>query len=74
MTKNTAFYARYSFEIQHEESINIQELTENGVKLLSTTENLDSSPESLILESILEEMANYYTKDLAQQSPSREIN
>lgn len=39
----------------------------NGIKLLSVTENLDGSPESIILESMLEGMAEYYSKNLARE-------
>ena len=42
-------------------------LKANGVKLLSVTENLDDSPESVILESLLEGMAEYYSKNLARE-------
>lgn len=42
-------------------------LKANGVKLLSITENLDDSPESVILESLLEGMAEYYSKNLARE-------
>ncbi len=42
-------------------------LKKNGVKLLSVTENLDDSPESVILESLLEGMAEYYSKNLARE-------
>lgn len=39
----------------------------NGIQLLSVTENLDGSPESVILESLLEGMAEYYSKNLARE-------
>ncbi|QNK57437.1 recombinase family protein [Paenibacillus sp. PAMC21692] len=44
-----------------------RKLKANGVKLLSVTENLDGSPESVILESLLEGMAEYYSKNLARE-------
>ena len=44
-----------------------RELKINGVKLLSVTENLDGSPESIILESLLEGMAQYYSANLARE-------
>ncbi len=43
------------------------ELKRNGVCLLSVTEPLDESPESIILESVLEAMAEYYSKNLARE-------
>lgn len=42
-------------------------LKQNGIKLISITENLDGSPESLILESLLEGMAQYYSANLARE-------
>lgn len=43
------------------------ELKKNGAKVLSVLENLDGSPESVILESVLEGMAEYYSKNLARE-------
>ncbi|PKM96365.1 MAG: recombinase family protein [Firmicutes bacterium HGW-Firmicutes-1] len=44
------------------------ELKRHGVSLISVLEYLDDeSPESLILESILEAMAEYYSKNLARE-------
>lgn len=42
-------------------------LKENGVKLISVLENFDDSPESIILESVLEGMAEYYSANLARE-------
>lgn len=44
-----------------------RELKKNGVSIVSVTENLDGSPESIILESVLEGMAEYYSKNLARE-------
>lgn len=44
-----------------------RKLKQNGVKLISVTENLDGSPESIILESVIEGMAEYYSKNLARE-------
>jgi site-specific DNA recombinase len=38
-----------------------------GVRLISVLENLDDSPESIILESVLEGMAEYYSKNLSRE-------
>jgi len=38
-----------------------------NVQLLSVVENLDGSPESLILESVLEGMNEYYSRNLARE-------
>ncbi|KAF0225834.1 MAG: hypothetical protein FD179_1178 [Erysipelotrichaceae bacterium] len=42
-------------------------LRNNGVRLISVTEPLDDSPESIILESVLEGMSEYYSKNLARE-------
>ncbi|CAK4840645.1 unnamed protein product [Aphanomyces euteiches] len=44
-----------------------RKLKVNGIQLLSVTENLDGSPESIILESVIEGMAEYYSKNLARE-------
>ncbi len=44
-----------------------RELRIQGVKMLSVLENLDDSPESVILESVLEGMAEYYSMNLARE-------
>ena len=38
-----------------------------NVQLLSVTENIDGSPESIVLESVLEGMAEYYSRNLARE-------
>lgn len=42
-------------------------LKNNGVKLISVLEQLDDSPESVILESVLEGVAEYYSLNLARE-------
>jgi len=44
-----------------------RELKKNNVRLVSVLENLDDSPESVILESVLEGIAEYYSKNLARE-------
>ncbi len=44
-----------------------RQLKKNGVKLVSVLENLDDSPESIILESVLEGMAEYYSANLSRE-------
>lgn len=39
----------------------------NGVKVFSVLENLDDTPESIMLESLLEGMSEYYSKNLARE-------
>ena len=43
------------------------QLKKNGVKVMSATEAIADSPEGIILESMLEGMAEYYSADLAQK-------
>ena len=43
------------------------QLRKNGIRLISVLENLDDSPESIILESVLEGMAEYYSRNLARE-------
>ena len=45
-----------------------RKLKQYGVKLVSVTEQLDDSPESVILESVIEGMAEYYSKNLARET------
>ncbi len=42
-------------------------LLDNNVKVLSVLEHLDDSPESVIMEGLLEAMAEYYSKNLARE-------
>lgn len=44
-----------------------KKLKNNGVKVVSILENLDDSPESIILESVIEGMAEYYSKNLSRE-------
>jgi len=42
-------------------------LKQCGVRVISVLEQLDDSPESIILESVLEGMSEYYSKNLARE-------
>ena len=42
-------------------------LRKNGVQLISATENISEEPEGIILESVLEGMAEFYSAELAQK-------
>lgn len=42
-------------------------LRKNGVKVLSATENISDNPEGIILEAVLEGMAEFYSADLSQK-------
>ena len=42
-------------------------LKKNGVKVVSVTENISDNPEGIILESVLEGMAEFYSAELSQK-------
>lgn len=42
-------------------------LKRNGVQLISATENISNNPEGIILESVLEGMAEFYSAELSQK-------
>ena len=42
-------------------------LKEKGLKLISVLENIDGSPESIILESVMEGLSEYYSANLARE-------
>ena len=42
-------------------------LRKNGVKVESATENISKNPEGIILEAVLEGIAEYYSADLSQK-------
>lgn len=44
-----------------------QKLKVNGIRVVSVLENLNDSPESVILESVIEGMAQYYSANLARE-------
>ena len=56
-------FARNRYDSAHYKHI----LKRNGVVLRSVVENLDDSPESIVLESVLEGMAEYYSQNLARE-------
>lgn len=42
-------------------------LRKNGVKVISANENISEGSEGIILESVLEGMAEYYSADLSEK-------
>jgi site-specific DNA recombinase len=44
-----------------------RELSKSGIKVYSVLERLDDSPESVMMESLLEGMSEYYSKNLARE-------
>lgn len=53
---------------KYETAIHKKTLRDNGVRILSAMENIPETPEGIILESLLEGMAEYYSAELAQRS------
>lgn len=52
---------------KYETAIHKRKLKDNGIKLLSAMENIPDTPEGIILESLLEGMAMYYSAELSQK-------
>lgn len=52
---------------KYDSAVYKRKLKVNGIRLISVTENLDGSPESIILESVIEGMAEYYSQNLARE-------
>ena len=51
---------------RYDSAIYKAQLKKNGVKVISAMENIADGPEGIILESVLEGMAEYYSANLAQ--------
>lgn len=52
---------------RYDSAIYKRELKKNGVRVLSVMENVGHGDESIILESILESMAEFYSRDLSKK-------
>lgn len=52
---------------RYDSAIYKKKLKDNGVKLISVLEPLDDSPESIMMESVLEGMAEYYSRNLSRE-------
>lgn len=52
---------------RYDSAVYKRKLKLNGTKLLSVVENLTDSPESIIMESLLEGMAEYYSANLSRE-------
>ena len=52
---------------RYDSAIYQKELKRNGVEVVSVLEQFDDSPESIILQSVLEGMAEYYSKNLSRE-------
>lgn len=52
---------------KYEMAMHKKTLKDNGIKLISAMENIPDTPEGIILESLLEGMAEYYSAELSQK-------
>lgn len=52
---------------RYDSAVYKRELRKNGVTVYSVLENLDNSPESIMMESVIEGMGEYYSKNLARE-------
>ena len=52
---------------KYEMAMHKKTLRDNGIKLVSAMENIPDTPEGIILESLLEGMAEYYSAELSQK-------
>ena len=52
---------------RYDSAIHKHQLEKHGVKVLSVKENITDTPEGVILEGLLEAMAEYYSADLSQK-------
>lgn len=52
---------------RYDSAVNKRTLKKNGVKVLSAMEKLTDAPESIILEGLLESMAEFYSAELSQK-------
>ncbi|MBQ4053583.1 MAG: recombinase family protein, partial [Clostridia bacterium] len=52
---------------KYEMAMHRKTLRDNGIKLVSAMENIPDTPEGIILESLLEGMAEYYSAELSQK-------
>lgn len=52
---------------RYDSAIYKNELKKRNISIISVLENLDDSPESIILESVLEGMSEYYSRNLSRE-------
>lgn len=52
---------------KYETAMHKRKLKDNGIKVISATENIPDTPEGIILESLLEGMSEYYSAELSQK-------
>ena len=52
---------------KYDSAVHKHTLKQNGIKVISATENIPDSPEAIIFESVLEGFAQYYSAELSQK-------
>ena len=52
---------------RYDSAVYKRELKKNGVQVYSVLENLDNSPESIMMEAVLEGMSEYYSQNLSRE-------
>ena len=52
---------------RYDSAVYKSKLKKNGVRVISATENISDNPEGVILEAVLEGMAEFYSKELSQK-------
>ena len=52
---------------RYDSAVYKRELKKNGVLVYSVLENLDNSPESIMMEAVLEGMSEYYSQNLSRE-------
>ncbi len=52
---------------RYDSAVYKQRLKNNGVRVMSAMENIDDSPEGVLMESVLEGFAEYFSRDLSQK-------
>ena len=53
---------------RYDSAVYKRELKKNGVTVYSVLENLDDSPESIMMEAVLEGISEYYSRNLARET------
>lgn len=53
---------------RYDSAVYKRELKKNGVTVYSVLENLDDSPESIMMEAVLEGMSEYYSQNLSRET------
>ena len=53
---------------RYDSAIYKSKLTKDGVRLISATESISDNPEGVLLESVLEGMAEFYSRELSQKT------